>query len=133
MQPLNLSDRLKNFSFILPAILIFSIFYIYPFFYSLVLSFYRGDGISSLTFVGLANFREILFQDKEWWRAMYNGGFITLWALTFQNILAFALAMAVDRVTRTAKVYRVIFFLLPVISEIIIGLLMREMLKSDPV
>jgi len=133
MQPyLSNEDRFKNFAFILPALLIFSVFYIYPFFYSLALSMYHGDGISKLTFVGFANFREVLFLDKEWWRAMYNAGFITFWALTFQNILALCLAMAVDRVTRTAKIYRVIFFLLPVISEIIIGLLMREMLKSDP-
>jgi len=132
MQSLSTEDKFKNFAFILPALLVFSIFYIYPFFYSLVLSMYRGDAISSLTFVGFANFKEVLFLDKAWWRAMYNAGFITLWALTFQNILAFALALAVDRVTRTAKIYSVIFFLLPVISEIIIGLLMREMLKSDP-
>jgi len=131
-QQLSAEDKFKNFSFILPALLIFSIFYIYPFFYSLVLSLYRGDGISSLTFVGFDNFKEVLFLDKAWWHAMYNAGFITFWALTFQNILAFALAMAVDRVTRTAKIYSIIFFLLPVISEIIIGLLMREMLKSDP-
>jgi ABC-type sugar transport system permease subunit len=131
-QHLCTKDKFKNFAFIIPALLIFSIFYIYPFFYSLVLSMYRGDGISSLTFVGFNNFREVLFLDKEWWHAMYNAGFMTFWALTFQNVLAFALAMAVDRVTRTAKIYSVIFFLLPVISEIIIGLLMREMLKSDP-
>ena len=132
MQQLSAEDKFKNFAFILPALLIFSLFYVYPFFYSLILSLYRGDGISSLTFVGLGNFKEVLFLDKEWWRAMYNAGFITFWALTFQNVLALCLALAVDRVTRTAKIYSVIFFLLPVISEIIIGLLMREMLKSDP-
>lgn len=128
----NKYDRLKNFTFILPALVIFGIFYIYPFFYTFILSMHRGDGISSLTFVGLANFKEVLFLDKEWWRSMYNAGFITIWALTFQNILAFALALAVEYATRTAKIYRTIFFLLPIISEIIIGLLMREMLKSDP-
>jgi ABC-type sugar transport system permease subunit len=63
---------------------------------------------------------------------MYNAGFITFWALTFQNMLAFALALAVDKATRTGKIYRVIFFILPVLSEIIIGLLMREILISDP-
>lgn len=125
-------DNAKNFSFIFPALAIFSVFYLYPFLYTFILSFQRGDAISSLQFVGWANFREVLFYDKAWWRSMYNGVYITFWALTFQNILAFFLALAVDKATRTGNIYRVIFFILPVLSEIIIGLLMREILISEP-
>jgi len=116
----------------LPAFLIFSVFYIYPFFYTLFLSFFKGDAISYLEFVGFNNFKEILLYDKAWWRSMYNAGFITFWALTFQNILAFLLALGVDKAVRTQKFYRVVFFLLPILSEIIIGLLMRIFLLSDP-
>jgi len=128
----SLKHKLTDFSFVFPALLIFSIFYIYPFIYSFILSFQQGDGIYFTKFVGFANFNEILFHDKEWWRSMYNGGFITFWALTFQNILAFALALGVDKAIKTGKIYRVIFFILPVLSEIIIGLLMREILISNP-
>jgi len=63
---------------------------------------------------------------------MYNGAFITFWALTFQNILAFMLALGVDRVIRMNKFYRVVFFMLPILSEIIIGLLMKQLLSSEP-
>ena len=73
-----------------------------------------------------------MFHDKHWWRTLYNGAFVTFWALTFQNFLAFALALGVDKVVRAKKFYQVIFFLLPVLSEIIIGLLMREFLLSNP-
>lgn len=126
------SDTFKNFLFCFPALLLFAIFYIYPFFYTFVLSFARGDAISSLTWVGFSNFKEVLFYDKAWWRSMYNGGFITFWALTFQNLLAFSLALAVDKAKRVGNIYRVIFFILPVLSEIIIGLLMREILLIRP-
>ncbi len=124
-------DKAANFSFVFPALLIFSVFYIYPFFYSFVLSLHRSDGIFTYDFIGLAHFRDI-FQDKAWWRSFYNGGFITFWALTFQNVLAFALALGVDKAIKTGKIYRVIFFILPVLSEIIIGLLMRTILLSEP-
>ena len=127
-----LKDKVANFSFVLPAFFIFSIFYVYPFFYSFILSFQRGDGIYYSKFVGLAHFKEILFYDDGWWRSVYNGLFITFWALTFQNLLAFALALGVDKAIKTGKFYRVIFFILPVLSEIIIGLLMREILASNP-
>ncbi len=132
MQGSSLKEKSVDFSFVLPAILIFTIFYIYPFIYSFILSFQRGDGIYYAEFVGLSNFKEILFHDKDWWRSMYNGAFITFWALTFQNILAFALALGVDKAIKTGKFYRVVFFILPVLSEIIIGLLMREILITNP-
>ncbi|MBP7088670.1 MAG: sugar ABC transporter permease [Candidatus Omnitrophica bacterium] len=128
----SVKEKITNFTFILPALLIFSVFYLYPFFYSFILSFQRGDGIYFSEFVGLANFREIIFYDSDWWRSMYNGLYITVWALSFQNILAFLLALAVNQAIKTGKFYRVIFFLLPVLSEIIIGLLMREILISNP-
>ncbi|MBU2251350.1 MAG: sugar ABC transporter permease, partial [Candidatus Omnitrophica bacterium] len=124
-----------NFSFVAPALFIFSIFYIYPFFYSFILSLTNYDLIGDFNFknyyVGFSNFRDV-FTDKDWWKSMYNGGYITFWALTFQNILAFALALAVDKVVRLKKFYRVVFFILPVLSEIIIGLLMKQLLIGEP-
>jgi len=125
-------DKVINFSFIFPALFIFSIFYIYPFFYTFILSFQEYDLISSPKLIGITNFREV-FSNKDWWSSMYNGAFITFWALTFQNILALMLALAVDKVIRMRKFYRVVFFILPVLSEIIIGLLMKQLLISEPV
>lgn len=133
-----LRDKGVSFSFVLPALVIFSIFYIYPFLYIFVLSFQEYDLISQPTYVGFTNFREIFFDvtpwwDSMWWNSVRNGIFITFWALTFQNILAFLLAMGVDKVIRLNKFYRVVFFLLPIISEIIIGVLMKQLLASEPV
>jgi len=133
-----LKDKAVNFSFVLPAFLIFSVFYIYPFLYIFILSFQEYDLISQPTYVGFANFREVLFSGTPWWNSMWwnsvrNGIFITFWALSFQNILAFLLALGVDKVVRLNKFYRVVFFLLPILSEIIIGLLMKQLLLSEPV
>jgi ABC-type sugar transport system permease subunit len=128
-------DRTVNFSFILPALVIFSIFYIYPFFYSFILSLTKYNIIGEFSFkesfVGLQNFRDIA-SDNDWWKSMYNGAFITFWALTFQNVLAFLLALSVTRVIRMSKFYRVVFFILPVLSEIVIGLLLRRLMLSEP-
>ena len=125
----------SNFSFILPAFFIFSVFYIYPFFYSFILSLTNYDLIGNFDlkkyFIGFKNFQDLL-SDQDWWKSMYNGGFITLWALTFQNVLALVLALAVDKVFRMKKLYRVVFFILPILSEIIIGLLMKQFLQSEP-
>lgn len=133
MDHCSIKDKAVNFSFILPAVIIFSVFWIYPFFYTFFLSLRETDGIFTSDFIGLRNFRDIFEDtDKTWWPSMYNGAFITFWALTFQNILALMLALAVDKVIRLKKFYRVVFFLLPVLSEVIIGLLMQQFLSSDP-
>lgn len=129
---LSFTEKSKNFSFVFPALIIFALFYIYPFFYTFILSFQEYDLISEAQFIGFANFQETL-GDKGWWSTMYNGGFITFWALTFQNILALMLAMAVSKVVRMNKFYRVTFFLLPVLAEIIIGVLMKQLLVSEPI
>ena len=127
-----IKEKTVNFSFIIPALIIFTLFWIYPFFYTFILSFQENDLISAPKFIGLSNFK-LVFTSGSWWSSMYNGGFITLWALTFQNILALMLALSVDKIIRLRKFYRVVFFILPVLSEIIIGLLMKQFLASEPV
>ncbi len=119
------------FVFVLPALLIFSIFYIYPFFKVFHLAHNAWDGIvPKMQFVALGNFKEIL-QDKIWWISMRNAGYITLIALTFQNVLALALALACDRQMRAKNFYRVIFFIPPVLSEVVVGLIWRWIYDGD--
>ncbi|MFA5038049.1 MAG: sugar ABC transporter permease [Candidatus Omnitrophota bacterium] len=122
---------LSSFFFVLPALAIFSIFYIYPFFKVLQLSHHAWDGISpKMLFVGLGNFREIL-QDRIWWVSMRNAGYITLVALTLQNVLALSLALACDRQIRAKNFFRVIFFIPPVLSEVVVGLIWRWIYDGD--
>jgi len=126
-------STLENYFLVLPAVLIFSVFYLYPFIQIFHLSFFDWDGIVSFkdaTFLGWGNFKEILFQDSNWWQAMGNAGYITLIALTFQNILAFLLAWACDREIRMKNFYRVVFFIPPVLSEIVVGMAWRFIIND---
>jgi len=114
-----------NYLFILPAVLIFSLFYIYPFFKVFQLSLSQWDGIAfkPAAFVGFAHFKNLIFRDMtKWWVSMAQAGYITLWALIFQNALAFLLALACDKAIKAGTVYRVIFFIPPILSEIVVGL-----------
>ena len=124
-------SALENYVFVLPAVIIFSIFYIIPFLWVFQLGMFEWDGIlPTKVFVGLDNFKEILFQDPSWWQAMRNAGYITLIALTFQNALAFLLALACDREIRLKNFYRVIFFIPPVLSEIVVGMVWRFIIND---
>ncbi len=126
-----IKSTLENYLFVLPAILIFSIFYIIPFIEVFRLGLYDWDGIlPTKVFVGLGNFKEIFFQDKIWWNSMLNASWITVVALTLQNALAFLLAWACDREIKMKNFYRVIFFIPPVLSEVVVGLVWQWILDG---
>ncbi|MFH1457951.1 MAG: sugar ABC transporter permease [Candidatus Omnitrophota bacterium] len=128
---MKIKSTLENYLFVLPAVLIFAIFYIIPFIWVFQLGLYEWDGIlPTKTFVGLGNFKEILV-DKVWWQSMVNAGYITMIALTFQNALAFLLAWACDREIKLKNFYRLIFFIPPVLSEVVVGLVWQWILDGN--
>jgi len=128
---MKLKETLENYFFVFPAVAIFTIFYIIPFFSVFQMSFMDWDFINPVkTFVGLNNFKEIILQDKDWWRAVGNAGWITFIALTFQNALAFLLALACDREIRLKNFYRIIFFIPPVLSELVVGMVWRFIIND---
>jgi len=126
MKPLvaNFKETGKNYLFIIPAVAMLALFYIYPFFKIFQLSFFDWDGISrSMTFVGLAQFQDIIFNNPVWWQSMWHAAYITILALVVQNGLALMLALFVDKGIKYGNIYRVIFFLPPVLSGIVVGLI----------
>lgn len=129
---MRLKSTLENYLFVSPAVIIFIIFYVIPFIWVFQLGMYEWDGIlPTKVFVGLGNFKEIFFGDKIWWLSMKNAGYITLIALTFQNALAFALALACDREIKLKNFYRLIFFIPPVLSEVVVGLVWQWILDGN--
>ncbi len=116
---------LTNYLFILPALLIFLVFGLYPFFKVFQLSVMCWDGISpNMSFVGFQNFIEVL-HDKVWWSSVLNAAWITFLALTIQNGVALVLALLCAQNIRGGHAYRVIFYLPPVLSGIVIGLIWK--------
>ena len=75
---MKMKSTFENYLFVLPAVIIFSLFYIYPFYKVFTLSLCQWDGIQSFNFaknfVGLRNFKELLFTDKIWWASMKQAG-----------------------------------------------------------
>jgi len=129
---MKIKSTLENYLFVLPAVLIFTIFYVIPFIWVFQLGMYDWDGIlPTKTFVGLGNFKEIFLEDKIWWQSMLNAGWISFIALTFQNALAFLLAWACDREIRLKHFYRLIFFIPPVLSEVVVGLVWQWILDGN--
>ncbi|OIO38295.1 MAG: sugar ABC transporter permease [Candidatus Omnitrophica bacterium CG1_02_46_14] len=115
---------LGNYVFILPALLLFCTFSLYPFFKVCQLSTTHWDGISqAASWAGLANFKDLFTENTTFWLSMKNAFTVTFLALTVQNFLALFLAWLCDRDIKGGNVYRVIFYLPPVLSGIVVGLI----------
>ncbi len=124
MNHTKLRGILGNYLFVLPALILFAIFSVYPFFKVFQLSFSDWDGISpALNYVGFENFKDLFFDNSVFWHSMQNAFYVTFLALTVQNLLALTLALACDRDIRRGNIYRVIFYLPPVLSGIVVGLI----------
>lgn len=124
-------DWAGNYMFIIPAILMFLVFHAYPFYKLFHLSIGRWDGISaSPQIIGFANFIEA-FGDTIWWQSLWHATFITILALTFQNALALILALIVDCEIKAKNFYRVVFFLPPILSGIVVGLVWKWLYNGD--
>ena len=100
---------LVTFLFI-PTILI-SLFMIYPLIRLVALSFTSWDGLSlTKTFVGLTNFKKILFDSPEVWVSLKNNGIYFVGHLLFIPIELF-LAFLLDNRVRYSKMFKTITFL----------------------
>jgi len=113
-----------SYLFIAPAVLLFATFSLYPFLKVFQLSVTDWDGISNTVhYVGLENFKDLWTDNPVFWGSMKNSFYVTFIALTLQNFLALFLALLCDRDIKGGNIYRVIFYLPPVLSGIVVGLI----------
>lgn len=127
-----LQDNLTIALFLLPALVLFLVFVIYPIFQSIYYSFFSWKGFGpAVDFVGLGNFKKIL-SDKVFLIALRNGLFIIVFSLFIQLPLSLALAVLVGRDLPGRVFFRIIFFMPYVLSEVITALMWLFLYNPDP-
>ncbi len=125
-------DNILIFLFLTPALLLFFLFVIYPIVQSIYYSLFNWKGFGpAVDFVGLNNFKNIL-SDKVFLIALRNGLFIIVFSLLLQLPLAMALAVLVGRDLPGRVVFRTLFFLPYVLSEVITAIMWLFLLNPDP-
>ncbi|WP_248622160.1 carbohydrate ABC transporter permease [Enterococcus cecorum] len=100
-------DRnLTRWIFVLPAMIIVGLLFIYPFFSSIFFSFTNKNLIMpTYGFVGLDNYKAVL-SDPNFFNAFFNSIKWTVFSLAGQVFVGFILALALHRVRRFKKLYR---------------------------
>jgi N-acetylglucosamine transport system permease protein len=118
--------------FLAPATVLYTLFLVYPYIRAFYISTMNWRGASAqMTFVGLANFRE-LFHDPYFWNALKNTLFFTVADGTLVPIIALFFAVVMSRrLTRGTRFFRVIFFFPNLISVVAISVLWSFVFNPD--
>jgi raffinose/stachyose/melibiose transport system permease protein len=110
-------------AFLLPSVLLYSLFVFFPLFQAAYYGLYGWNGLGPLEdFVGLQNFRDVL-NDLAFRQAVRHNLVILFLSLLIQLPMALGLALIVGRRLRGRAVFRTIFFLPYVLSEVVTGVL----------
>jgi raffinose/stachyose/melibiose transport system permease protein len=125
-------DKLVIVLFLTPALILFLLFVVYPIFRSIYFSLFDWNGLGpAVDFVGLGNYKTIL-SDKVFIKALWNALLIIVFSLGSQLPLALALAVLVGRDLPGRGVYRTIFFLPYVLSEVNVAIMWMLLYNPDP-
>lgn len=94
------TEALIGYLFILPAVLGFLVFYLYPAVRGVQISFTDWNLLSPPTGVGLQNYRDV-FADEKFWQALGITFKYVLWNIPLQTVLSLGMAVAMDRIVKS--------------------------------
>lgn len=118
-------------AFLAPALALYSLFVLYPIVQSTRYSLYEWNGLESLDdFVGLDNFRRA-FDDASFRSALQHNAIIVVLSLVLQIPLALGLAALLNSRIRGRAVLRTLFFAPYVLSEVVTGVVWRQILRPS--
>lgn len=110
-------NSLPGFLFILPTLVLFILFRIWPTINGLLLSFQDYRINQPTTWIGLDHFRFML-EDKIFWGALKVTATYALIAVPLSTVTALGLALLINRAIRGISFFRAIYFL-PYITSLV--------------
>jgi raffinose/stachyose/melibiose transport system permease protein len=111
-------DRTQFMS--LPALLLFSLFFIYPLLSGIGMSLTDWDGMGTATFVGLDNFKRF-FQDARAMGDIRTTLIFAAGSAILLNLMGLVYALLMERPFRGRSTARVVIYLPAIISPLIMG------------
>ena len=120
----------RGLLFVAPFVLLYSLILVFPLLRGLWLSLNQVDLFGAGHFVGAGNYAR-LARDPIFAASLVNTFEVTLMIVPVLTVLALALALALNRATKGAAIFRGIFFSSAVLSVTIVTLIWRFVLAPD--
>jgi raffinose/stachyose/melibiose transport system permease protein len=115
---------------LVPALLLYGIFKLFPLISGVFLSLLRWDGIKDAVFIGLTNFQR-MFTDEKLGPALLNNLQYALGTVTGKILISLLLAILLNQALRGRTVYRTILFMPVVLSFVVVSILWTWMYNDQ--
>jgi multiple sugar transport system permease protein len=117
--------RLEKYWFILPALLLLFLIFIFPLLYSLWVSFHHLQLGRPMAYIGWENFSEALFEDSRFASSVINNIKIALPAITIEFFLGFFLALTLNQNIRGKALFTTLLVVPIMISPVMAAMTWR--------
>lgn len=124
----------QAYLYILPWILGFAILQLYPFVSSFIYSYTDYTVGAKATFQGLANYKKLFTQDKEFWNSLKVTILFALYTVPGKLIMALAVAMFLNRDLKGINLIRTLYYIPSLFGgSVAVALLWRLMFLDNGV
>lgn len=125
-----INDKIGMVLFLIPAIVLFTAFFIYPIGFVGTTSLMKWDGMSKATFTGFSNYKA-LFQDGVFVTSIKNNLFWAFAGGFIQVPLAVIVALFLAKKPKGWKILRTIYFFPNIISGLALAMMWLAIFNSE--
>jgi multiple sugar transport system permease protein len=120
-----------GYLFVSPWVLGFAIFGLYPIAMSVYYSLCRYDVLRVPQFVGLDNYRRLLFEDPYFTLSIWNTVYYSFLRMPLVIIGSLVLAVLVNNAVKGVKYFRTIYFLPSIVTGVVLSILWMWMFNPQ--
>ncbi len=124
-------ESIAAYLFLTPNIIGFLIFTAFPVIAAFAIAFYDWDLLLGARYIGLENFRQLLFEDDVFRAAFINTVYFTVATVALSTALALVVALLVNLALRGMVFFRAIFLLPYVTLTVALSLLWKWLYLPD--
>ena len=120
--------------FVLPTLIAFAIGFIIPFVYGIFLSFCKFTTVTDFKWVGLENYKRILFVngvlDTTFLHSLWYTALFAAVSVLIINVVSFAIAMLLTKGIKGTNLFRTVFFMPNLIGGIVLSYIWLMLFNS---
>lgn len=112
------TPRIRGWAFMLPLIVVNAVVVLVPSLFAVYYSFTDWSGIGPSTFIGLANYRDLL-GDEEFLNGLWHNIIWTIFFLIVPMAMGLFGAFALTRIRRFRLLFRVLYFIPYIVASVV--------------